>query len=461
MGSAAGSDGSSATGSARAASPAGLGADRLALSLPAPSESRSAEFAPLAWLRRALARLRETFEPDRSKPGLVDSVPVTALPGGFDKTLMLNSNHPEKLLGPGIAVSTLPWPGQAHLGQPFDGKFRIFAHHNNASGRPLHQAIALFNPGPEPVTVRLGPSASYTTREAPYRDHHDDAAPDPSGKLISGPGDAAAAAVLRGDRAVPSAEVVLPPGQVTVLHTKAVPAGNEVTSTFLLESTGRVHAAVVFEDAPPTVESVRSRLATGDRLPRNPQDKPPTPPGQPGQVIFGRVAGVQEGATWSAAITTDPAQTELAIGNAPVERGLLLVGKRSNTLGTGQDQAAPIAHRYADSAYAANGNYGVEYVIDLPVVNRSTKTRTLQLLFDTPTPAQGLSRAFRGTIAITSTSPGKNPQTRFVHVNQRPGDVGARPLAEVKIGPGEARSVQVRLVYPADATPPHILRIRA
>lgn len=374
---------------------------------------------------------------------------------------MLNSNHPEKLLGPGIAVSTLPWPGEAHLGRAFDGEFRLFAHHNNASGRTLHQAVALFNPGPEPVTVKIGPSASFTTREAPYRDSHDDAAPDEGGKLISGPGDATAAAVLRGDRAIPATEVVLQPGKVTVLHTKEVPARNEVTSTFVLEASGPVHAAVVFDDAAPTAESVTGRLGKGVRVPRNSEDKPPTPPGQPGQVIFGRVAGVQEGATWSATITNDAARTEFAIGEGPVAGGILLVGKRSNTLGTGQDQAAPLAHRYADAAYSANGNYGVEYVVDLPAVNRSAQSRTLQLHFDTPTPAQGLSRAFRGTVEITTARPGQKPQTTYVHVNQRAGDYGAKPLATLRLSPGESRNIRVRLVYPADATPPHVLRVQA
>jgi len=79
---------------------------------------------------------------------------------------------------------------------------------------------------------------------------------------------------------------------------------------------------------------------------------------------------------------------------------------------------------------------------------------------DSPTSGgNNLYRVFRGTFAI-ETRQGNEWKTQFVHVSQEPGGKGKIPLHEVKIPPGGVQDLRVRLVYPADATPPQLLRIK-
>jgi hypothetical protein len=414
-----------------------------------------------------MQRLTRAVAPLAARPGqlpLTDVLSVStaprtmpamaALEGGLDRTPMLNSNHPEVLLGPGIAASTLPWDGPAHLDAAFSGAFEVFAHHQNRSGRTLHQAVALHNPGPHAVTIAIGPSATATTDSAPFWDHGPAPKVDPFGGFASGPGDVVAAALLRGERAVETQTLTIQPGQTRLLHSRAVPTGNEVTSQFKLRSDGPVHAAVVFEEGTPTERSVETRLRGGAMLPRNPKDLAPTPPGAPGRVIYGRVSGIQEGATWRARATNDTAQSRF-LADAPGEQSFLINGLAGNTLGTNQVQTAPVVRRYEDTAYAAHGNYGVGYEIELPLANPGGAGREVAIHFDTPGAPAPMSRAFRGTIAIDL----PDGSTRYVHVSQKRGERGETPLAVVPLPPGAQRTARVRFLYPADATPPHALRL--
>lgn len=386
-------------------------------------------------------------------------VPVVALPGALDSTPVLNSNHPEILHGPGIAVSTLPGPGEAHLDYAFRGPFEVFTHHQNRSGRDLYQALVLHNPSDKAVKVSVGASAATVTDQAPYRDHGAVPARDPFNWRASGPGDVAAGRFLHGRQAIAGPTLLLAPGETRVVHSLRLPPKNEGTGHFRFEADGPVHGAVVIEDAQPTQASVAARLAAGKLVARNPEDKLPTPPGAPGQLIFGRVAGVQEGAAWRAHLTNDAAGEAYRVGDAPAEQGFLIVGKRSNTLGTGQDHAAPLLRRYDDTAYAAHGNYGVTYEVTLPLASDARSPRDVQLFFDSPGKPLPLSRVFRGAIALDITGPDGRTRTEIAHVSQRAGELGGAPLATIRLQPGERQTVRARLVYPANSTPPHVLRV--
>ena len=412
--------------------------------------------------------------------------PVRPLPGGLDGRLVVNSNHPEIVRGPGIALSTLPWSGAAHQDVMLDGPFEVFAHHQNRSQRSLYQAVVLHNPGPEPVRVAIGPSASYVTRDAPYRDTAADIADDPHGRLTSGPGDFVATALLRGERAIAAEAVTLAPGETRLLHTKELFAGNEATSQFTFDASGPVAAAVVIEDAPPTDAAVAARLRAGQRVAPNPGDLAPTPPGAPGGKMYGRVAGVQQGARWVADLGDAGGAIVLPPGD--FSRGWVLNAKEKHTVGTDQVQTAPVLTRYPDAAYAAHGNYGLEYDLTIPVRNPTAEPRQVSLAFDTPPtpgappppppppfwlgwlasalpflkllPGDGqVSRAFRGTVAIETTRGDGRVTTRLVHVSQRLGQKGSRPLHTLTLAPGEAAAMRVRLRYPANATAPHVLRV--
>ncbi|MEB3198617.1 MAG: DUF3370 family protein [Candidatus Sericytochromatia bacterium] len=383
---------------------------------------------------------------------------VLPLPGGLDQVPVLNSNHPEIIVGPGIAVSTLPGGGP-HLDYAFRGPFEVFTHHQNRSTQNLFQALVLHNPGKEPVTVKVGPSAASFTDAAPYRDHGPAPVPDPWGWRSSGPGDVTASKFLRGERAILPETITLKPGETRVVHTQIIPPKNEATGQFRFSADGPVHGAVVIEDKVPTNANVKARLEAGKLLQRNPDDKIPTPPGAPGQLIFGRVAGVQTGAAWRATATNDEAGKAFRVTEEAQSRSYLIVGKRSNTLGTGQDHAAPLARRYDDTAYAAHGNYGVTYEVDLPLRNDAKTDREIRLHFDSPGTPLPLSRVFRGPIAVDVTDAQGRTKTHIVHVSQKAGEMGEVPLFSLKLKPGEARAVKVRLVYPANSTPPHALRI--
>ncbi|MEB3204952.1 MAG: DUF3370 family protein [Candidatus Sericytochromatia bacterium] len=421
---------------------------------PAPRAPRTPLQALKAWWD-SLGRRVETL-------GLADRTaqvrPVHPLPGQLDSVPLLNSNHPEILRDTGIALSTLPWSGAVHLGQPQTGSFGIFAHHNNRSGRTLAQGILLHNPSDRPVTVTVRSTAVRTTTEAPYRDRRSDVAADPAGTLVSGPGDATASLALRQLLEGEARTLTLPAGGWLPLSLKGVPQGAEITSRLDLETDGPVHAAVVFDEADAGVDRMVDRLRGGRRLPPNPGDKTPTEPGAPGPIIFGRVAGIQEGRSWQGKLELEPGSGYTLAGPS-TEKGFLLVGKASNTLGTGQDQAAPLPHRYADAAYKAHGNYGVLHELEVPLANASATTQRVAFLFDTPTPAPGLSRAFRGTLAFTWKGSDGATRTHYANVNQRAGEDASVPLLELDLPPGTATPVSVRFIYPANATPPHVLRI--
>lgn len=386
---------------------------------------------------------------------------ILPLGGRLDDVPMLNANHPEMVRGPGISVSTLPFGGPGHLAKALRGSFEVFVHHNNQSGRDLYQTVVLHNPGSEPVTVKVGPSASYTSETARYRDRGPMAGLDPTGRFVSGPGDATASALLRGERAVATERLVLAPGEFKVLHTQRFGHGKEITSQYRLATEGPVHAAVLIERGGATAATAEATLRQGQLLARNRADKAPTPPGgKGGELIYGRASGVQEGARYEAILRTDASDQTFTLPNGRFERSYVINGQRGNSLGTGDVQVADLSLRYPDAAYQAHGNYGVEYRIRVPLANRGESPREVALYFDSPGKPDRLSRAFRGTVAVDLTDAKGQVTTRYMHVSQKRGERGDTPLATVTVPPGEIRSVQVRLVYPANATPPHALRVQ-
>jgi hypothetical protein len=376
------------------------------------------------------------------------------LPGGLDQTQVFSSNHPEIVVGTGIALSTMPLPGEAHLTHAFQGEFEIFAHHQNRSGGRLHQAIVLHNPGPGPITVDVGPSGVFKTAEAMYMDlPFLKVARGWLSRLASGPGARTAGAVLRGEGNVPRGQIVIPPGAYHVLHTKSFLPFNEMTSQLRLRSSGPVHAALVFDRQSPTAESAAAMLASGRRLERSASD----PPAENGR--YGRVGGVQLGARWRGTLSND-SQNRFLLDGATREQTFLIDGVMKNTQGTGQDQAAPMLLRYPTSAVRSHANYGVEYSLEVPLHNGSDRPQKVQFLMDSPTAGNAVFlRAFRGLAAFDETDPSGQVRTNYVQVSQEPRERGSTPLHEVIVPPGSSRHLRVRLVYPADATPPQLLRI--
>ena len=102
-----------------------------------------------------------------------------------------------------------------------------------------------------------------------------------------------------------------------------------------------------------------------------------------------------------------------------------------------------------DSAVNNVGTYGVRFDVTLNLLGSGPH----QLVMSHPV-VSGKKRftAFRGSIGIKS-----NDGYKEVHVGLRSGE--SLPLSDLNLKAGSVNPVQVSLVYPADATPGHLLSV--
>lgn len=429
---------------------------------------------------------REVIQPSdiRKLPGRLDSVPV------------FNSNSPEVVLTEGILLSTFPPNGMAdpsaHLNYPMQGRFDIFSHHiSRASasqeGRTLFQGVMVYNPGPRTVEVSVNEAASYISRfDAPFKPLPA-YVEDPIGAVYSGSGSRVVGDVLRGRRRGGwRQQLRLAPRQAEMLMNANIPVGkitpssNTRSTLIRAESTGPVYLASLAMFSPKTPDGreqipqlrdwqlllVRGRLS-------GPRDVAPTSPGlaaTASRFFYGRVAGVARGSSWDATLT-DPGVNELRVPPPGMGISYPIATLPRGTFGTNQVQSAPMLVRYLDTAYAAHGNYGVQYNLTLPLANRTNATKQVAVLFQTPlkddVPRGGLRFLeppeervfFRGPIRLQYLDDEGNLRDRFVHVVQHRGEQG-QPLMTLNLRPGTKRSVQVSFLYPPDATPPQVLTVQ-
>jgi Protein of unknown function (DUF3370) len=420
---------------------------------------------------------------------------IRPLPGQLDSVLVFNSNSPEVVQTEGILLSTFAKTGkthpEAHLDVPLKGRFDVFTHHiSNKVKTPentktLYIGILVHNTTTQPVTVDVLQAASYLSQpDAPFIPLP--AASDNSqGTIFAGPGDRATNDVLRGLRQANwPAKIVIPPGATQVLFNAPIPAQtltppiNGRSTLAHLRSTGEVRVASLAlfaktdtsgQDIVPTLEDWQALLNTGTFA--GPRDKIPTPPGQPGKVIYGRVAGVARGSRWSAQIT-DPGQSaRLTIPVTGQSFSYPLSTVERGSFGTGQIQSAPMVARYADTAYVAHGNYGIQYSLTLPLYNPTKDCQTVSVRLQTPLKTDEKLAAlkfnsppptrvfFRGTVRLRYQDDYGAPQARYVHLVQFQGQQ-AEPLVKLDLKAGTSRLVQVDFLYPPDATPPQVLTVQ-
>ncbi|HEY9752652.1 MAG TPA: DUF3370 domain-containing protein, partial [Coleofasciculaceae cyanobacterium] len=304
------------------------------------------------------------------------------------------------------------------------------------------------------------------------------------------PGSRAMSDVLRGKRqAVFPTQIVIPPGQSQMLMNLPIPVRsltsplNGRSTLIRLWSSGPVYAASLAmfaklnpagSERAPDLEEWVALLNTAGRA--GPRDVVASPPNQTtGAFSYGRVAGVSVGSEWRTQVvdssataanwylTIPPAGEAFSYGLSTLLRG---------SLGTGQIQSAPMLAYYPETAFAAHGNYAVEYRLTLPLKNTSSQTQTVAIAFETPIKEDQLSKPglrfltpparqvfFRGTVRIRFTDDRGLPQTRYVHLVQRRGQRG-EALALMTLKPGDQRLVQFDFLYPPDATPPQVLTVR-
>ncbi|MBE9070686.1 DUF3370 domain-containing protein, partial [Leptolyngbya cf. ectocarpi LEGE 11479] len=286
-------------------------------------------------------------------------------------------------------------------------------------------------------------------------------------------------------------QLVVAPGASTLLMNAPIPVAeldppiNGCSTLLQLDSSGPVYVASLAESA--NVDGNGSEtaptLAQWETLLQNsgvagPRDRIPTPiTDNPEQIIYGRVAGVAQGSSWTATVTdgddgdtADADKLTIPASGEAISYGISTL--YGGQLGTEQNQSAQMLVRYDDTAYQAHGNYGVEYDLTFPLYNPTDTPQTITLALETPIKEDRLSTAglqffeplptqtfFRGPVQIKYRDDRGLPRIRNIHLVQRRGQQGD-PLATVTLAPQENRRVEIILRYPPDSTPPQVITIQ-
>ena len=397
--------------------------------------------------------------PAQSYVTLMAGQSARPLNGAFNNVPVLHSNQPEEVLGPGILVDTRPGSGiAAETNQPlanatytFNGEFGLHVHHKydpadrsrirGSNGRrgELTLATILINPGSTPVHIRFKKGAVRNSFEAPYLANNlmgvKPLGPRP---WNTGPGDATAVQMLRGqlDRRLED-DITIPAHSRIVLFSTALPALGIANGLLRGRSDGPFQMAVVAAREPRNDADILAvldsrRLAPGRiYLSRIRQIQNGT--------VFSRVAGVALGDTYTASLNHDLGQGAL---NVP------LTSTNRHHFGTRDVQVNQLASRMVDSSLDNVGTYGVRFDVQLNLQGAGPH----QLVLSHPTPNGKHFTAFRGSIGIET-----DEGYREVHVGMRSGQ--SLQIASLNLKPGQSNPVKVSLVYPADATPGHLLSV--
>ena len=415
---------------------------------------------------------------------------VLPLTGHLDAVPMVNDNNPELIEQDGILLSTFRGSSRNAIDVTLSGRFDLFSHHvyagtDDSLESTLWLALLMAPQGKTPVTLTLlGGSTALSQATAkgqtaapflplPARMHETTAI------VASGPGSRVAGDLLNRRTAaeLPSRTWILEPGEPSLVLQLPIPVKgldpllNGRNLQLRLHSSGPVELATLAAHGqghtPPNLQTWSDLLARG-QLSR--KDHRPTPRGSRGAMTYSRVSGVQIGSRWQARLS-DPEQETLSIGEQPVSWPISSLERGS--LGTGQIQTAELQAFYPGTAWAAHGNYGVEYDLTLPLMNTGSEPQHLVISLDSPLktdrPSGGLrfhSNAtgpvmFRGPVEVRGLNDqnGQALGRQTIHLVLRQGQQGP-PLGELSLLPGEQKDVRIRLIYPADATPPQVITVQ-
>jgi hypothetical protein len=397
--------------------------------------------------------------PSQAYVALMAGQSARPLGGTFNNVPVLHSNQPEEVLGPGILMDTRPGSAiAAETNQPlanatytFNGEFGLHVHHKydpedrsrirGTNGRrgELTLATILINPGASPVHIRFKKGAVRNSFEAPYLANNlmgvKPLGPRP---WNTGPGDATAVQMLRGqlDRRLED-EITIPPYSRIVLFSTALPALGIANGLLRGRSDGPFQIAVVAARDPQNDADIfrvldSNRLAPGRiYLSRVRQIQDGT--------VFSRVGGVALGDSYTASLSHDLSQGALHVP---------LTSTNRHHFGTREVQVNQLASRMVDSSLDNVGTYGVRFDVQLNLKGSGPH----QLVLSHPTPNGKHFIAFRGSIGIET-----DEGYREVHVGLRSGQ--SLPISSLNLKPGQNNPVKVSLVYPADATPGHLLSV--
>ena len=382
------------------------------------------------------------------------------LNGRFNNLPVLHSNQPEEVEGPGILINTAP--GDAYsteTGQrlrnsefTFNGDFGVHLHHKyfppyrariSASSRRTELTIGLIlmNPSSRPVHIKFISGAIRNSFEAPYlANSMNGVRPLGPRPWNTGPGDATAVQMLRNrlDSRL-SQSITLPPNSRRVLFEKDLPALGIANALLRGQSDGPFQMAVVAARQPRTSEDLIAVLDQGILAPGRVYLNRITE--IQNRQIFSRVGGVALGDEYQASISHN-LSTDGAL-HVP------LTSTHRHTFGTNEVQVNPLVSRMIDSSLDNVGTYGVRFVVDLNLKGEGPH----ELVMSHPSAIGGKQfTAFRGSMQIRS----DNGLQEF-HVVLRSGQ--SLPITALSLNPGVNNPVRLTLVYPADATPGHLLSV--
>lgn len=382
------------------------------------------------------------------------------LNGTFNQVPVLHSNQPEEVEGPGILISTTPGVSYAaengmalrNAEYTFNGEFGLHMHHKyfpsyrsqiRAGERrtELTLGVILINPGRVPVSIQFDRGAVRNSFEAPYLANNL-LGVKPLGRRPwnTGPGDATAVQMLRDqlDRNLSDLVVIPPRSRIVLLRTQ-LPALGIANGLLRGRSNGPFQMAVVAAPGPGSDADLvavldQRRLAPGRVYLNRIADIQ-------SRRVFSRVGGVAIGDTYTASLRHD-LKSEGAL-HVP------LTSTSRHHFGTRDVQVNPLASRMLDSSLDNVGTYGVRFDVDLKLKGSGP----YELVLSHPTLAGGRPFvAFRGSLQVRT-----DEGLQEMHLGMRSGDSHA--LTTLNLKPGVVNPVRVSLVYPADATPGHLLSV--
>jgi hypothetical protein len=382
------------------------------------------------------------------------------LNGTFNSVPVLHSNQPEEVEGPGILINTSPGTSYAaETGAPlnnaeytFNGEFGIHLHHkylppkherwSGSRRSELTVGLILINSSYNPVLIKFESGAVRNSFQAPYLANNlMGVKPLGNRPWNTGPGDATAIQLLRGklDSKL-SEEITIPARSRIVLFQTELPALGIANALLKGRSDGPFQMAVVAAREPQNDYDIVAVLDSG-RL-------------APGRIylnrirdinnrqVFSRVGGVAIGDTYQAKISHD--------FNNEGSLHVPFTSTNRHDFGTNDIQVNALASRMVDSSLDNVGTYGVRFEVSLNLKGNGP----YELVMSHPS-AYGRSKpftAFRGSMQITTES-----GLEEVHVGLRSGE--SLSLTTLNLRPGISNLVKVAMVYPADATPGHLLSV--
>ena len=395
----------------------------------------------------------------RAYVALMSGQRARPLNGVFNNVPVLHSNQPEIVTGPGILVDTSRGSAIAaetqrplqNAAYTFNGEFGVHMHHKyypkdqsklgGVRARGLMTlALLASNPGTQPVTLSFERGSVKNSFEAPYHPNKLMGVK-PLGKRPwnTGPGDATAVQLLRGelDRKLPE-KITIPAGSRPVIVRPVLPARGIANGLLRGRSDGPFTMAVVAAEET-TRDNDLFAVLDAKRL-------------APGRIYLDRIREIQNGRVFSRVAGVALGDAYVASIDHDLNRGSLhvpLTSTRRHHFGTRDVQVNPLSTRMIDSALNNVGTYGVRYDVTLNL--RGSGKHELVLSHPVVSGKKPFT-AFRGSLQIQ-----QGNVLKEVHVGLRSGE--SLSLTDLVLNPGDVSPVKLSLVYPADATPGHLLSV--